>query len=624
MLAHRVKICRRSFVDTMLKRTVLHFPAIILAAILLLASGPAAADFASDHPEWFGITTAPLDGVLVGSHHAPQALFLRPSGNDAYTGLLQALENQPLVMLHAGPEDKETIEAFLSDKGLAPAAMSFIDLGELNTALVGDFFPLPVAGAAGMVLVDPRYFPNRQQDDAAGSRLAEHYQACAYRPPLFMGRGFVDTDGNGVCVVSTKIYYANPGLTEQEIDGQLMHFLGCTRIISLQLLQKDGEGRLDTFFRFALPQKAFIGQYEVAQEAANIPILKANREKLEANLPEEAQLVEFPMGTPFEVGSTVLRPSYLTFLLTVDTVVMPVFKADAEYEDEATSLLTQTFATHEIVKLESTGLVQLGTRVTSAVGILPDIDWHAECEPAQIKCDSGSPLECDLCYDECKEDEKICLSSVSKGSCEHGDDDCLDMVKQSCPSDFTCEDGKCKAPPSICDDISEYGACDGEVAIKCVGGQVIKVDCAKDNLFCSINEEGFAACIVPCFVSCTVGESVCSDDGASLVTCTLDADNCPMEDSAACMEGEFCVDGACTATSSDVVEQPDSDSPADQGGGTGDTADFGAGYGGSGDGCGFGLEARGSRGLVLLALMAAAALCLLPVSRRRRKRGDEL
>jgi len=580
---------------------------------------PARADYTDEHPELFGITSPPAGVVLTDNFSPPGAFMLRPAANAIHSKLLYYLQDTGIVVLHAGEAEKADIESFLAENDLAPPDIQFVDLEELDTTLVGEYSPLAVKRDGGLVMVDPRYYPNRPHDDAAGSKLATGFSTCAYRPPMFMTRGFVDTDGKGFCIMSSKLFYSSPGLTDQELKGQLLAYLGCDDIVSLQALQSDGEGRLTTFARFALPGKVLFGQYEISQESLNISTLKGNRDKLLANLPEGTQLQEMPMATPVQIGSSVLRPSYLSFIVAKEKILVPVFEDDTEFEGEALSILTQTFATHELVPVESGALVQSGSRLTSEVAAIPDVDWDTGCTPPDLLCESASPMNCDLCYDECKSGQKECVSPTSTGVCVAGEDGCLDLEVTSCPAEYTCENAKCKAPPTVCDTMPEGGICEGDVMKKCVGDQLITLDCTEQNKFCSVDDDGNASCIVPCYVSCEPGEQTCSEEGNEVLTCVEDPDGCPALEAAPCPAGTLCQDGQCVEAGDDVTSSAEPDEDADQRSQS-DTAvaDWGAGYKGGNNCCSFSPPGCGPRPGNRLALLACIAVMLFVQRVRKR------
>jgi hypothetical protein len=478
--------------------------------MLALAAPGARAGYPDEHPELFGITSAPPEGtLLVDSSGEPKALLVRPVQGETVGKLLSHLGGTALVILHAGPEDKAALEGIMTAAGLNPADSEFIDVEQVNTSNVGEYAPFWLQGPGGLLILDPPYLPDRPYDDAVGSKLAAALATCAYRPPTFLTRAFLDSDGDGRCIVASKLFAKTPALSEAEIKGQLKLFLGCKEIIVLQSLQGDGEGRLDTFFRFATPNKVFIGTYEVEQEGVNLTILNGNREILETSLPEAVAVQTIAMPTPIEVGQSKIRPSYLAYVRLQGKILVPTFAGDEKYENDALATLGQTFVASEVVALDSTTLVKSGSRLNAVLVPFPGaVGWDVECEQPVPICQSGKPSQCpELCWDECLKGEATCVSETKAGKCVMGEDGCRDLEETKCPESHTCAQGACKPPPSICDTIPPEGLCDGEVLKVCVDGQVIAVDCEEENKFCAVGEDGNMECVTPCYNSCSFGQT---------------------------------------------------------------------------------------------------------------------
>jgi len=609
-------------------RFLVRAPALLPALLFLCIAGPARADYAADHPEYFSITAPPPAGsVLAPTFGVPVGVVLHPGNGGIFPQLMTHLASVPAILIHGGSEDRKQIEAMLTGAGLSPDSYQWHDFEQLNTTATGEYFPMILGSDSGMRLVDPRYLQNRQYDDAAGSKLAAVLSTCAWRPPVFLTRGFIDTDGQGTCVVSSKLHSKSYPLSAAEINGILKSYLGCKNVVVLQSLNFDPEGRLDTFFRYAMPDKVFVGQYEVAQDSANVGTLKDNAKALEAALPEGTTVQTLPLPTPIQVGDTTVRPSYLAYLQLPKVLLAPVFPDDTEHEAEALAILKQTFPAFEHVTIDATNLTLSGSRLTGAVGTIPGEAWDTGCTPPEVLCESPKPADCPLCWSECSPGEKICLSIKSAATCKLAEDGCYDFAEVPCTGEDTCKEGKCVPPPSPCDTMPPGGICEGDVALKCTGKTLVSVDCMEQGMFCSINAQEQAECVLPCPVACQPGSARCDVDAAGLLVCSMGDDGCPREDAEPCPDGTTCQEGACLsdtpeggdATTGDVGEDtlPDGDSaqpPADDGG-------FHSGYGKKESGCSTAPTGPGraspATGGILLA--AASLVCLFGVPRMLRK-----
>ncbi len=321
---------------------------IVAAASLLLAlttAVPAAADYADEHPEYFGITAPPPTGARLPSpfEHGPRfAVRLGPL--DVVDEVLLALAGEKLLFVIAGNDELSQLEAYVEEYPLSWETVGYLDVEELDTRQVGESFPLLVEAGGKALVVDPRYSPKYPHDDAAGSKLAELWDSCAYRPPIFLTRGYIAVDGEGLCIVPGSLYGRSPGLTAAEVDGQLMAYLGCQQILSVQALQQDGEARLDTFLRLAGPGVFLVGDYTTEQDSANSYLLGQVRAKLAAGLPTGSFTIEtIAMPAPIAAGNTTLRPSYLHYMRTGTKLIVPTFAKNENAQVKAVARLQDLY-----------------------------------------------------------------------------------------------------------------------------------------------------------------------------------------------------------------------------------------------------------------------------------------
>ena len=521
-----------------------------LAGVLFLSmSAVAAADPIDEHPEWFILTeAAPEPGALLPGYAEAQAFLFPPSSGATYVALLERIGLDAAVfILHEGPEGKEALETALVDSDLALVEESFLDVGQLDTELLGDWGPLFVGLNGSYQVVDPRYFPNRPWDDAAGSRLAALWGTCAHRPPLLMNRGLVEADGNGLCVITSKIHSLTPFMSTDEINFALRSYLGCQQIIVVQALQGDSAGRVDTFFRFTSANSALVGQYEAQQDSANKIILESQvLAKLQAALPADIVLDTIAMPDPVVNSGTSYWPSYLAFVQFDGVVLMPVYDNNEEREKEA----LETFWDHyhpqkEVEKFDATGFVVKGVKLSGVAVPIPAA-FDQGCKGPATLCQTNNPAQCGVCFDECLMGETYCLSDSLTTNCTAGEDGCGDLFDSACGALQTCVDGICEDPPDPCDLIPEGGQCDGNIIVKCVNNAVIHVDCENDGQFCGIDEDtSEAVCVVICQDECEGDEVICSDDGKAVIHCWTDSNGCLVVEEAPCPVGTDCMEGAC-------------------------------------------------------------------------------
>lgn len=585
----------------------------LTALVLVAGAFPAQADFAEEHPEYFGLTTPPAAGFVLPSLFEYGTRYaVRVGDLPIYWKLHVELDGEKILFIVAGPDEMSQLEAYVEEYPLQPEALGFLDVLALDGVQVGDFFPLLVTDGAVAQVVDPRFGIKKQQDDAAGSKLAELWGSCAYRPPIFLTRGYVIPLGEGRCIISKAVYTRSPGLTDAEVDGQLRAFLGCQQIISLQALQKDGEGRLDTFVRLVTPEVILVGVYNVVQDSANQYLMSKAVTDLEEALGDAFTVDTVAMPDPIVLGNETLRPSYLHYVQTTSKLILPAFKSNDSWQSKALATLQDHLPKLSLVVLDATELTYSSSRLTSIIAPYPDVPLDTQCESPEMICQSGNPLDCGLCFNECWKTGKSCVSSNEYGKCAKGDDSCYDLQVLPCPEGSACSgEGSCEAGPGDCADVPAGGFCDGDVIRKCVGDTMISIDCGADGFFCTWDQESDTAiCFLPCFDDCIPETYFCDND--SVYYCEHlpeGGEGCGKRVAHEnCDGGQVCFEGTCAAAppdgNADAITEDAPGSPA------ADAQDWNAGYVKRDDGCAAGSGGSGSWvGISFLLLFALGAMC---------------
>lgn len=568
---------------------------VVVLVVLLWVVPGVRAEPLDEHPEWFVLTHPPDEpGALLPGFREAGAFLFPPSSGATYISLMKRVTaDAPVFIMHEGQEGKATLEAALLAGEIELPEGAFIDIGQLDTELLGDWGPFFAGNPDGFHVVDPRYLPNRPWDDAAGSRLAQAWGTCVFRPPLLLTRGLVEADGNGLCVVTSKVYSLTPYMTSEEIDFALRTYLGCQQAVVVQALQGDSDGRVDTFFRFTGQNSALVGQYQLVQDSSNKIILETQvAPKLAASLPENVKLDTIVMPTPVQSSGKTYWPSYLSFVVFKGVVLMPVYDDNEELEKEALDTFWEHYHPQKTVeKFDATAFVTKGVRLSGVSMPLPGA-FSDSCAAPDVLCETNDPSKCGVCFDECLAGETTCLSDTTISTCQTGDDGCQDLLNSACKETQSCEDGVCVDPPHPCDLLPEGGKCEDQKVVVCVNNAVIKIDCESDGRFCGFEEgTGKAVCVVICQDQCEVVSTQCGSDGKSVVTCQADDDGCLVQTDAPCSTGQYCADGQCLSP-----EEPDVV-----------TIDLSAGYDSNGKkssgGCSQApLAAPGPPGLWLLAL----------------------
>lgn len=556
------------------------------AALLVLIGGVSApkADPVADNPQWYVFTQPPSSpaGTMPG-YLAPGSMAIRIMPTvAAFKALVTAMAPElPLLVIHAGQSELQSLEQYMLAN--APEAqVSWYDAGQLDSYAIGDYGLVAVASDQGPLILDPKFDNVDKYDDAFPSRFATQYAgSCAFRPPLLFQRGILESNGEGICLLSTKIYTMNPNLNELQVRTAVSQYFGCSKVVPVQPLQGDGKGRIDILFRFTSATTLLAGLYDVSQDAPNRSIMLTNHQALAKALPD-VTVSTIVMPDPRPEPGDAAWPSYLNFVVTPQSLLYPSFlavdstSAEKGLEAAAEKALLDAFPSLQPLPVSASVLLAIGLRLNSVVLPLPADAWAA-CQQPLDRCTSNTLDSCEGCFDECLAIGNSCLTETSRSVCQLGDNGCLHVQEIECQENWTCEGGLCKAPPNPCDTMPDEGLCDGDTLKKCNGSSLISVDCWATGKICAADPEtDKPACVEFCTSDCAESESDrCASQGTAVEQCIQGMDGCLHWTSTQCPSAS-CQGGKCVGDLNDIASDASDASPADLSGN--EDQGFGGGF----------------------------------------------
>ena len=130
------------------------------------------------------------------------------------------------------------------------------------------------------------------QADAAAQRfIARRLKYPAWRPPMVLEGGSIDSNGAGLLLTTEEcllspVQARNPGMTRAEIETALREFLGVERIVWLKngIAGDDTHGHVDDIARFVAPDTVALAS-EPDRADANYHALRENAAILRAGRP---------------------------------------------------------------------------------------------------------------------------------------------------------------------------------------------------------------------------------------------------------------------------------------------------------------------------------------------------
>jgi hypothetical protein len=581
-----------------------------VALLIAMAPGHARGDLPDEHPEWFGYT-APIEGVgPLGWIGTKGRIWIAPTVGDSYhLALLGALRpGAAVTILAQGGQGQLDLYTWMDDEGLEPAQHGWIDVEVLDTAYAGEWGPVALRTENDeAILLDGRYYSLRPSDDAAPGRIATIEDAPLHRIPLFLSAAHLQGTGDGLCVAGPEIYNMNVGHTAAEIDYALREYAGCAAIIALPAPSEEFKKKpMDLYVRLT--------GAKASADAEAWGVFLGDASGWSLSLQEGQDAIRGVLEAAGGAGTTAVIDvpwpetkdgtirSYLPFVALEGALVLPTYMGMPTTEEGVREVLAQELGDVAIRAVPADLAAALEAWPSRLIAGGAGGPWAEVPAPEQL-CASGDPSDCAQCLSECGEVETTCVVTAdgpTLGGCVVGADGCLDRLFEPCPEGKICEDGACADPPTTCETLPPGGICEDNVVVKCVGGQLVEVDCSPDFHLCGYEETGEAACFAPCGGGCQIpGETRCGDGEAGiLLTCTLGPEGCPEWVESLCPDGQRCDAGVCTETVLDVVEGVDGVEDLDAGG---DGPAITAGYSGK-DGCGVRDGPASPAGLLLLLL----------------------
>ncbi|MBU1220743.1 agmatine deiminase family protein [Myxococcota bacterium] len=588
--------------------------------------------FRTAHPELYGITVAPPSGFMMYPEFMTvDAMYISYDDyfRDYYVDVIGAAANEVTVyVLVSGSAWQNEANTVLSAQLTAQqmANVQFIDLSStdyyqftsppgdsaVDSIWTVDYGPYYVLNSTGeRAIVDPRYYPDRINDDSIPTKLGALDSMNVYRADLFVEGGNLLSDGLGTCYTTTMLQEENTKYTVTELNEVLNNYFGCSNVVYLQPLSGEGTGHIDMFSILLNENTFVVGSFTQAQDATNRTIMDQNAALLEgltnAN-GDPITVIRIPMPDPdYDTYGRIWR-TYTNGLRLNASYLIPVYSDDTTWQAQVISDLSTALPGVNFVPVASEDVIVWGGAIHCTTRSRPaGTAYSTEPGPGYL---CGGSYTCDDCTDDCTLNETGCNTDGSRWVCGQADSDtCLDRIRIECPETMACVDGTCGGddctddctigdtgcsdnstryicteggdgdscmdfvdfecgtgrecteglclpPNGACGDLTYDGECQGTWSVYCDEGELIYYDCAEEGMVCGfISGEGYYDCMAPtaCTDDCVPGETSCSNDTSEVLVCAeaFDGDNCWDWKPQACEDGFTCQDGACVEDCTD-------------------------------------------------------------------------
>jgi agmatine/peptidylarginine deiminase len=235
---------------------------------------------------------------------------------------------------------------------------------EVNDIWVRDTVFLSVENQGQLQLLNFRFngwggkYPH-QNDNALNHKLLNHppFKGAVYTDIDFiLEGGSVESDGIET-IMTTRQCLLNPnrnkGLTQQDIESQLMQHFGAKRVLWLDqenLSGDDTDAHIDTLARFCSADTiAYTSCDDVGDKHyASLKNMESQLQAFRSPNNEAYKLVSLPMPKPiYDEDGNRLPANYANFLIINNAVMVPVY--DDAMDETALQRLAGCFPKHKII-----------------------------------------------------------------------------------------------------------------------------------------------------------------------------------------------------------------------------------------------------------------------------------
>lgn len=285
----------------------------------------------------------------------------------AYARVARAVAGFEPVMLVASHEDGA--EAKLATGGKVDVLEMPIDDGWAR-----DVGPTFLANGRGRVAgLDwgfnawgGKYHPYTN-DAALARRVLEMMGLPVYTAPIVFEGGALHSDGEGTVITTEQCLLnpnRNPGLTKEQAEAVLAHYVGARKVIWLGsgFSDRETDGHVDNIACFAAPGKVIVGVPASKSHPDFTPAHEAIRRLQMATDAQGRALEVVELQQPRKARTAwngdVLQASYVNFYLPNGAIVMPQF--DDANDEPARAVLADCFPGRDIMQVAALDIVEGG------------------------------------------------------------------------------------------------------------------------------------------------------------------------------------------------------------------------------------------------------------------------
>lgn len=341
---------------------------IIAAGTVALAAGAlaVAAWTGRDRPSQVRLPAEfePIGGVVLASHD-----FMEGAQQPMLPALLQALDgNVPITLLANNTADQHRLRNALAAAGIDPSQIKML-IAPHESSRIGDHGPFwgERASSPPVLIEAPRHPVEPRGGPEVAKRLAQDQSLKIVRLAVYLSRGNLVTNGQGVGVATTALLDQNAdlGWDQATLRRTFAEVFGIKELVILETLHGEPSGQVERFVTFTSADTVVVGRLDAAEDSANAAILDAGAEslsKVELSPGTKLQVVRIPMPRP-HAGQW---RSYTPVVFVNRTLLVPSYPdVVAKIEAEALAVYRQLLPDHKLVSIDARPLDASGATLRS-------------------------------------------------------------------------------------------------------------------------------------------------------------------------------------------------------------------------------------------------------------------
>jgi agmatine/peptidylarginine deiminase len=244
-------------------------------------------------------------------------------------------QNIDVIIYLVKGSNLDSIKNNLIESKIDTKKVNFITEYKTNSIWMRDYGPILYFDKFNRLSVfDLKYLARRDLDDNMPKHFSQKYNLPYAKSELRMEGGNLLSNGDGVCITSDKVLKHN---MRQNIESELRK-IGCYKIIIMKSLKYDQTQHVDMWLFIRDKSTVIMGMYNNIQDLEDHKKMLINYEILKKN---GFKVLLMPMPSHCNDGSYTcntkdfITRSYLNVLPLNNEIIVPIFRMDRQFEDEA-------------------------------------------------------------------------------------------------------------------------------------------------------------------------------------------------------------------------------------------------------------------------------------------------